>query len=185
MEEKNKLLPVFFGLIALLLIIFFGFRENNPTGHVTSEGLSAFIQIEPEYARIEPGGSILAQLSLVQPGNEIRRDVMIEHYLEDVNGGIIFLGRQTLAVETRTTIILSGRIPQETPQGDYKLTADVTGVGSEVILAKASQRVIIAEDVLFSPDSAPLLYKVGFFAVIIALIILFIILYLTHLSPVK
>ncbi len=143
-------------------------------GYVASqENITLFINIEPEYSIVSVGDKVIMQINLIQLGDQKRRDVIVALSLIDTENKTIDRSTQTIAFETRASLISQLRIPENTDNGIYKVNAEIFDMAEENLLAKASKEIIIERSIVTRAD----VYSVGFYLSLVALFVLLIMVY--------
>ena len=156
---RSKILMCFLFLVINLITI----------GYVSSqESVTLSIKIEPEYSIVSIGDNVIMQINLIQLGDQKRRDVIVSISLIDTENKTIDRSTQTIALETRASLVSQLRIPENTDNGIYKVNAEVFDMSEKSLLGKASKDIIIERSIVTRED----VYLVGFFLGIILLFVL-------------
>jgi len=143
-------------------------------GYVASqENVVLSISIEPEYSIVSVGDKVIMQINLIQLGDQKRRDVIVSLSLIDNENKTIYESTQTIALETRASLVSQLRIPENTDNGIYEVNAKILDMTEKNLLGKASKEIVVEKSVVTRID----VYSVGFYLTLIGLFVLVIILY--------
>lgn len=158
-----------FLLVSLTLIGFLvGTFRTSWIVQETDELLKLSININNKFKQISPGEEILAEINLQFSGNVSEtKDVYVTCVIKDLEGNIIAVKSETLAIWTRASSIVQIYIPKDTEIGDYLFYAKAKYNGVEAE-ASDSFKVVKSQDkkVVLTYD------KIILILVILALIIL-------------
>ncbi len=101
------------------------------------------IDIPTEYAEVEAGDLLPAQVTLLSMGLPKKVDVYLTYSLSDMEGNVIPMGYETLAVEKQLSFVKEFEIPKNLKTGDYVISvearyADSVAVAGDIfkIIAK-------------------------------------------------
>ncbi|MBI2449435.1 hypothetical protein HYV49_04010, partial [Candidatus Pacearchaeota archaeon] len=83
------------------------------------------LDIPTRYKEVRAGSDIFVTMEIINLGEEGRVDVLLTYYLKDLNNNILFSYSETLAVDTKTSIVREIKIPNNFKPGRYVLAADV------------------------------------------------------------
>jgi hypothetical protein len=128
---KKQLSAVLFFALVILAIA-------SPVAHaepaVQSSNLA--IEIPPEYADVNPGGSLLFTIRVFNLATKGRIDVVLENSIINSQGRVVLDKSETVAVETQASFVRNIAIPSDLPLGKYTLQtrliyADGTSTVSE------------------------------------------------------
>ncbi|MCX6749218.1 MAG: hypothetical protein NTW17_00535 [Candidatus Pacearchaeota archaeon] len=139
----------------------------------SQENVALSINIEPEYSIVSVGDNVIMQINLIQLGDQKRRDVIVSLSLIGNENKIIYESTQTIALETRASLISQLRIPENTDNGIYNVNVEILDMTEKNLLGKASKEIVVEKSVVTRID----VYLVGFYLTLIGLFVLVIMLY--------
>jgi hypothetical protein len=83
------------------------------------------IGIPDKYQEVSAGETIYFQTEVKWPENDMRKDLRIEYFIKDKDGGEVAYLKVLKAIETQATFMDSITIPESTPSGLYKIYAEI------------------------------------------------------------
>ena len=86
----------------------------------------AKMDIPSGYKKVEAGGELKAQITLLNVGSPRKVDVTTTYIIKDKRGNVIYESSETFAVEKQTSFVKSFNIPKELQPGDYLAIIEVT-----------------------------------------------------------
>lgn len=85
----------------------------------------AKIDIPSAYKKVEPGGELKAQITLLNVGAPRKVDVTTTYIIKDRFGNVIYESSETFAVEKQTSFVKSFKVPETIKPGDYLAIIEV------------------------------------------------------------
>jgi hypothetical protein len=85
--------------------------------------------IPSQYKKVLPGAEILGTIKLLNVGSAGRIDVFLKHWITGPAGQIISESRETVAVETQNYFVRAFDLPDNSPQGSYRLHTQLSYPG--------------------------------------------------------
>ncbi len=79
------------------------------------------VEIPEQFLEVNPGKEIFANIQIFNLGEIGRVDTEIFHIIKDIDGNIISMEDETIAVETQTSFVKEIKIPASMKSGDYIL----------------------------------------------------------------
>jgi len=155
----------------LLLFILLYQQEGNLLGFVSKESVITTIQLEQDYSKVKEGDTILIGITLVKLGGGGTKDYLVTMFLEDAEGLKKSISSQTIAVETRASLVMELDIPKISDSESYLLHVEVRDSHDNKLISSVSQRVILFKDLYIKIN-----YRGLLFVILIALVVLIILL---------
>jgi len=84
------------------------------------------VNIPQQYKKVFPGGDFLVEVTLYNLGETGRVDAFLDYEIKDEKGNTISSSSESIAVETRASLIKNIHIPENTKPGRYALYVGVT-----------------------------------------------------------
>lgn len=151
-HEMHLPITTFLMLFVLLLVaggLFFGYRMITPDEQqAPGKLLDADIQVDQQ--EYQQGDESIAEVRLVNMGEEQRYDVELAYTLTDDREDAVWASTDTKAITT--TLDIAKRIPLDLPPGTYDLSLIVTYGGEYP--ARAATKIVIVDDTI-EPVIAP------------------------------
>lgn len=126
------------------------------------ESILTYIQLEPEYLKVGPGKEIVLGVTLIKLNGEGKKDVTLEVFLKNHNGSRRLILSETIALETRSSMIIAPKIPKELEgfeeQSSINLEFEVKDSQTNELLSRANQRIILSDDIYISISQKSILY---------------------------
>ncbi|MEK6898725.1 MAG: hypothetical protein AABW79_01375 [Nanoarchaeota archaeon] len=134
-------------LIILLLMFSIYFFQQNPaiSGFALKDSVLIYIQLQPEYANTENGKDILLGITLIQLKEREIRDVLISLSIKDENGVRYKVSSETIALQTRASLVSNFRVPENLDSKSFEIEVDVTDTETNEQLGFTSQRILISK----------------------------------------
>ncbi|MBI4095275.1 MAG: hypothetical protein HY438_00275 [DPANN group archaeon] len=82
--------------------------------------LDVLVDIVEGYRVVDSGSDILVTITLSNFGSPGRKDVTISYFVVDADDNELAIGKETIAVETTTSIVRKINIPHGLPSGQYR-----------------------------------------------------------------
>ena len=98
--------------------------------------------------------------------------------LEDEEGSKKSISSQTIAVETRASLVMELNLPKDSDSKSYTLSIEVRDINDNSLISKASQKIILFKGFYIKINYKGLFYLIS--AILIVTIILLIIIWTTH-----
>ncbi len=128
------------------------------------------VNIPRQFRTLIPGDSLVANIELFNLGDIGKVDVVLDYFIKDINGNDIITEKETVAVETRASLIKEFLLPEDLPYGNYIVYVKATYDGET---ASSTAWFVVAEKKPFIYTNTAIFYGVA-----ILILILLIILYL-------
>lgn len=171
-EEKKSNKKFFYSKKPLIFL--FSVIILLSLSYITSQAnVVLSIDIEPEYSIVSAGDPVIIQINLIQLGNQERKDVIVLLSLVNSEDKASLLSTETIALETRASLVSRLDIPEKATSGVYTVNVEVFDINKTNILGKASRIIIIEKTRISRGD----IYLIGFYLSIIVSFVLLIILY--------
>lgn len=138
----------------------------------SQESISLSIDVYPKDLIASAGDEALIQINLIQLGNQIRRDVVVSLFLVDKNNKSAYTQKETVALETKASMVTRLKIPKDIKKGIYNINIQIFDINEENLLGKASE-IIIIKNKITKED----IYSMGIYLNITFFIVFVIILY--------
>jgi len=159
-------------------IVIFYFLLNLSS---SQNGIITSLKVEPEYSSVSPGERMQIQISLVQLGNNPKKDVKVTVYIKGLQDNAFAKEEQTAALQTQASLIANLAVPNDLEEGSYTIAVEVSDINTGALLSTASQRFIVRNGKdKESFDADKRLYFYALYLLIGGLILLIIILYLQN-----
>lgn len=104
------------------------------------------IEIPEAYRTVTPGNELLTSIKLVNLGSSGRIDVILDFWITDSGGNLIFSKKETVAVETQANFVRVFDIPKNTEPGNYTIYAKITYADGKIAVAQYSFNVAEKKD---------------------------------------
>ena len=155
-----------------ILICFLAINLINISYVDSQANISLSVDISPKYSIVSAGDDVIMQINLMQSGGQSRKDVIVAVSLFDSSNQGILKSTETVALETRASLVSELSIPENTKSGIYNVKVEIFDVNEKDLFAKTSKEITVKNKI-----TAKDIYFVGSLLIIIAFIIFIIILY--------
>lgn len=152
-------------ICALLVLIIFIISPNRTIhGLFSDDSIITYVQLEPEYVQIEKNEELILGITLIKLRDDERKDVTVSLFLKGEDSRELLLS-ETVALETKVSLIVKPRIPNNLDIKDDSITLEVEVKDTESgkILSTTTQRIIINDEfyILLNEDSMLYLLIIG------------------------
>ena len=172
---KRTLFVACITIVVFLLLSFCFSKGTSFSGLATDERILTYTQLEPEYAKVAPGDSLVLGVTMVKLGATDRKDVVVGLFIKDAQGASKLLSSQTVALETKTSLILAVDVPDALKSNAYTLFLEVRDLKTNDLLATASQRILVFHNFSIKFDG-----KNDVLLIVLTLVVLLLVLDLVH-----
>lgn len=140
----------FISITALLMLTLFGIvlmlQDNQSiSGYASKDQVIITLQLEPEYANAKTGEIILMGITLVKLGSHEIEDVTIDVFLRDGTEEKQRVSSETVALQTRTSLIVDVRISEEIKSKSFEVIIEATDTNTGELLGTATQRILLTD----------------------------------------
>jgi len=146
-----------------------------------------FLTLSDKYKEICPRNKIKANVNLENYGRIELLDAFMTYWIVDENNTLIVELKDTRAVEKETNFNIEIKIPESTPEGTYRLYAEITYSGNKTAVAGDSFKVMSPEECKLYPwfNFEMLFIYMGIGIITLLFIIILIILFRRRKSKTK
>src|SRR3989344_3676963 len=137
MDKKIIYGLVLFGLL-FLFTFFYWETDRSLSGFASKESIITTIQLEQDYSELKEGDTNLIGITLIRLGGEEKKDYVVTMFLEDENGLKTGISSQTIAVETRASLVMELNIPKDSDSKSYTLSVEVRDINDDSLISKTS-----------------------------------------------
>lgn len=165
----------------LMCFLFFAIGLINISYAASQANVALSVDIEPEYSIVSAGDRMIIQINLIQLGDQRRKDVTLSLSLIDNQGKAIYKSTETIALETRASLVSKLNVPENANNGIYNIDVKILDVKGENLIAQASKEIIIEKTKITRTE----IYLIGIYLIVISLFIIMIILYKRNRAFIK
>ena len=180
--KNTKCLTTLAVLVLLIgAAVFFSTMIPKQPERITGHSVIASLHLEPEYYDVRAGETLIAQLDVADlESNQGRRDVEIITSIVVPDGETIELSKQTVAIETSLSKVITLQMPKTLPARDYIILVEIKDTKDKTTLATTSQRIFVSNRISLSPLEEKNIYYYSAFIFIGSIIALVITIILTR-----
>lgn len=116
----------------LLLILLFSSGFFKTTGFlVNDQKLLISLEIPPDQQRIEPGQSLLLEVTLRVPNGNLNQtsNIDLEYSIRDLTGNLVSSKKESGSIAVKESVVTSLLIPTNTKPGVYRASVSVSYEG--------------------------------------------------------
>ena len=171
-------------IIVILSTIVLLTRTNLPSsGLAIKDPVGVFIHLEPEYANVNHGETVVIGITLVQFGENKRHDVKMDLIIKGKNGEVITTNSETLALGSEVSIVREIKLPEEVKADSYTIIIEVRDGKTNELIGSTSQRILSFDNVKIrlSPSNMPYIIIIIIIIAIMILVMIALIIIHNHL----
>ena len=170
---KRNILIVALVIVLLIAVILIINNNIKLSGFSSKESIITYIQLEPEYSEASAGDSIILGVTLVRLGGNEAKDVTVNAIIEDAQGLKQSISSQTIALETRASLIIELTAPKKLNSNSYHVLIEVRDTKTNELLSVARQKILSLDNIYLQFNEKTLLYVILLsLIVIIALLVI-------------